>query len=55
MAKKIFYAIILALIILVVIFLGATIKVTNPLVWILHIVGIGGVLVGGYVLGRKTK
>ena len=55
MAKKIFYCICLALIILAVVCLGAAIKVNNPIVWLIHIVGVGGVFVGGYILGRKTK
>ena len=55
MAKKIFYLIILALIILVISCLGSIIKITNPLLVLLHIVGIAGVFIGGYVLGRKTK
>ncbi len=55
MAKKVFYAIALVLVILVIVFLGASIEVSNPLIWLLHIIGIGGVFVGGYILGRKTK
>lgn len=55
MAKKIFYCIVLALIVLTVVALGAVIKVNNPLMLLIHVVGCGGVFVGGYALGRKTK
>ena len=55
MAKKIFYCIIVSLIVLTVVFLGAAIKVNNPFIWLIHIIGVGGVFVGGYILGRKTK